>query len=423
MNDMYNTDNDNMDVDQIGDGKPPYGFGDENQNKKKNHSFAKGVALGAVGAVVIVGAATFGLKAVVGSSSDVVSSDTLKKLSKIQKLIDNNFLHDEDEDSVQDGILKGYVDGLGDVYSVYYNEEETAALEESTSGEYCGVGAVLSEDASTGVVTITEVYDDSPAQKAGLVADDILYKVDDTEVTGMDLTKVVSYVKGDQGTEVKLTVLRGDDNEQLELTATRDKIEAHTVSYKMLDDQIGYIKVTEFDSVTTDQYKEAMDDLENQGMERLIVDLRNNPGGNVSTVCEMLDMMLPEGLIVYTEDKDGNKQEVTSDEENQFTKPLVVLMNGNSASASEIYAGAIQDYGIGKIVGTQSYGKGVVQQIFDLGDGTSLKLTIADYYTPNGRNINGEGITPDEEVEYVADENNKDADNQLDKAIEVVKSE
>ena len=191
----------------------------------------------------------------------------------------------------------------------------------------------------------------------------------------------------------------------------------------MLEDNIGYIQVTEFDSVTTDQYKSALDDLENQGMTGLVVDLRNNPGGNVSTVCDMLDMMLPEGLIVYTQDKDGNKETATSDEEHQFTKPLVVLMNGNSASASEIYAGAIQDYGIGKIVGTQSYGKGVVQQIFDLGDGTSVKLTIADYYTPKGRNINGKGITPDVEVEYQADESNPDADNQLDKAVEVLKSE
>ena len=158
-------------------------------------------------------------------------------------------------------------------------------------------------------------------------------------------------------------------------------------------------------------------------MTGLVVDLRNNPGGNVSTVCDMLDMMLPEGLIVYTQDKDGNKETATSDEEHQFTKPLVVLMNGNSASASEIYAGAIQDYGIGKIVGTQSYGKGVVQQIFDLGDGTSVKLTIADYYTPKGRNINGKGITPDVEIEYQADESNPDTDNQLDKAVEVLKSE
>ena len=391
--------------------------------KKKSTGFAKGALVGAALAFAISGAAVGGFELIGGSSSDVVSDATQKKLSKIQRIVKEKFLYEEDEDKIQDGILKGYVDGLDDVYSVYYNEEETKALQESTSGEYYGVGAVLTEDATTGVVTIVEVYEDSPAEMAGLKAEDILYKVDDTEVTGMDLSKVVSYIKGDKGTDVTLTVIRGDQSDEIELTATRAKIEAHTVSYKMLEDKIGYIKVTEFDTVTTQQYTDALDDLENQGMERLIVDLRNNPGGNVSTVCDMLDRMLPEGLIVYTQDKDGNKNEASSDEENQFTKPLVVLMNGNSASASEIYAGAIQDYGLGKIVGTQSYGKGVVQQIFDLGDDTSLKITIADYYTPNGRNINGQGITPDVEVEYEKDENNSEADNQLDKAIEVVKSE
>lgn len=391
--------------------------------EKKSTGFFKGVLVGALAAFVLVGVVVGGFKILAGTSSDVVSDATLKKLSKIQRIVKEKFLYEEDEDAVQDGILKGYVDGLDDVYSAYYDKEETKALQESTSGEYYGVGAVLSEDATTGIVTIVEVYEDSPAEKAGLKAEDILYKVDDREVTGMDLTKVVSYIKGDEGTDVALTVIRGDEEDEIELTATRAKIEIHTVSYKMLEDKIGYIKVTEFDTVTTQQYTDALDDLESQGMERLIVDLRNNPGGNVSTVCDMLDRMLPEGLIVYTQDKDGNKNEATSDEENQFTKPMVVLMNGNSASASEIYAGAIQDYGLGKIVGTQSYGKGVVQQIFDLGDETSLKITIADYYTPKGRNINGQGITPDVEVEYQKDENDADADNQLDKAIEVVKSE
>lgn len=400
---------------------------DENSEKtptpKTVSGFWKGLVLGIVVAFAIVGLALAGLRLLGGNSGSVVSSDTQKKLSKIQRIVKEKFLYEEDSDALQDGILKGYVDGLDDIYSVYYGEEETKSLQESTSGEYSGVGAVLTEDATTGVVTIVEVYEDSPAEKAGLKAEDILYKVDDTEVTGMDLSKVVSYIKGDEGTDVTLTVIREDQSDEIELIATRAKVEAHTVSYKMLEDNIGYIKVTEFDTVTSEQYTAALDDLESQGMERLIVDLRNNPGGNVSTVCDMLDRMLPEGLIVYTQDKDGNKNEATSDEENQFTKPLVVLMNGNSASASEIYAGAIQDYGLGKIVGTQSYGKGVVQQIFDLGDGTSLKLTIADYYTPKGRNINGEGITPDVEVEYQEDENNSEADNQLDKAIEVVKSE
>ena len=234
---------------------------------------------------------------------------------------------------------------------------------------------------------------------------------------------MVSHIKVEKGTTVDITVLRGEENEEVTVTVTRDTIQAQTVEYRMLEDNLGYIAVSEFDSVTYDQYQQALEDLQNQGMQGLIVDLRNNPGGNLSTVCDMLDLMLPEGLIVYTEDKDGNRQEMTSDDEHQFNLPMTVLMNGNSASASEIYAGAIQDYGLGKIVGTQSYGKGVVQQIFDLKDGTCVKLTIAEYFTPNGRNINGEGITPDVEVEYEKDENNPDADNQLEKAMEILKSE
>lgn len=319
-----------------------------------------------------------------------------------------------------EGIYKGYIDGLEDPYSVYYDEEETREMNETTSGEYQGVGFVVSQDKDTEIITVLQVYEDSPAQEAGIKDGDILYKVDGEELSGLDLTEVVRKIKGEEGTEVELTVLRGDNAEEVTVTAVRRTIEAQTVSHEMKENGVGYIRISEFDSVTYEQYKTALEDLEANGMQSLIVDLRSNPGGNLVTVCDILDLMLPEGTIVYTEDKNGEKNEFTSDEENQFTKPLVVMMNGYSASASEIFAGAVQDYGTGQIVGTQSYGKGVVQQIFDLKDGTSLKLTIAEYFTPNGRNINGEGITPDVEVEYEYDEANPEADNQLDKAIEVV---
>ncbi len=280
---------------------------------------------------------------------------------------------------------------------------------------------MLSQDINTGVVTLIRIYEGSPAMEAGLRDNDILYKVEDMEVTGKDLSEVVSHIKGEKGTEVNLTVYRGDDHEEVSVTAVRNTIQAQTVAYRMMEDGIGYIAVSEFDLVTYKQYKQALEDLEGQGMKGLVVDLRNNPGGNLSTVCEMLDLMLPEGLIVYTEDKDGNRDEERSDEAHQFNLPLAVLMNGNSASASEIYAGAIQDYGTGVIVGTQSYGKGVVQQIFDLKDGTSVKLTIAEYFTPKGRNIHGTGITPDVEVEYEVNEEDPEEDNQLDKAVEVLR--
>ena len=349
------------------------------------------------------------------------NASTDEKLSVLKGLIDENYIGETDEEALEEGIYKGYIQGLEDPYSVYYDEEETKDLYETTEGEYSGIGAVLSQNMDSGVITLVQIYEDSPADKAGLKDNDILTKVGDMEVTGMDLSEVVTYIKGEKGTDVDLTVLRGEEAEEITVTATRDTVEAQTVEYEMLEDQIGYLAVTEFDSVTYDQYKEALDALTKQGMEGLVVDLRNNPGGNLNTVCDMLDLVLPEGTIVYTEDKDGNRETATSDDEHQIDVPMAVLVNGNSASASEIYAGAIQDYGIGMIVGTQTYGKGVVQQIFDLGDGTSVKLTIAEYYTPNGRNIDGEGITPDVEVEYEADESNPEADNQLEEAVDVLK--
>ena len=349
------------------------------------------------------------------------NASTDEKLSVLKGLIDENYIGETDEEALEEGIYKGYIQGLEDPYSVYYDEEETKDLYETTEGEYSGIGAVLSQNMDSGVITLVQIYEDSPADKAGLKDNDILTKVGDMEVTGMDLSEVVTYIKGEKGTDVDLTVLRGEEAEEITVTATRDTVEAQTVEYEMLEDQIGYLSVTEFDSVTYDQYKEALDALTQQGMEGLVVDLRNNPGGNLNTVCDMLDLVLPEGTIVYTEDKDGNRETATSDDEHQIDVPMAVLVNGNSASASEIYAGAIQDYGIGTIVGTQTYGKGVVQQIFDLGDGTSVKLTIAEYYTPNGRNIDGEGITPDVEVEYEADESDPEADNHLEEAVDVLK--
>ena len=383
---------------------------------KAKKNFLQGALFGALIMLCGTGVVSCGIRLSEDASSE-------EKLSVLKGLIDENYIGDVDEEALEEGIYKGYIQGLEDPYSVYYNEEETKDLYETTEGEYSGIGAVLSQDLESGVITLVQIYEDSPAAKAGLKDNDILTKVGDIEVTGMDLSEVVTYIKGEKGTDVDLTVLRGEDAEEITVTATRDTVEAQTVKYEMLEGQTGYLSVSEFDSVTYAQYEEALNELTAQGMTGLIVDLRNNPGGNLNTVCEMLDLVLPKGTIVYTEDKDGKRETATSDDEHQINVPMVVLVNGNSASASEIYAGAIQDYGIGKIVGTQTYGKGVVQQIFDLGDGTSVKLTIAEYFTPNGRNIDGEGITPDVEVEYEADENNPEADNQLEKALEVMKEE
>lgn len=389
---------------------------------KDKKSFLRGALCGALAILLSAGLMSCGLRAYGTNSGGKASSEDVKrKISGLKELIDAKYLGDVDDSKLEEGLYKGLISGLDDPYSVYYDEEETKSLMESNEGEYCGIGAVLTRDTDTGIINLVQIYEDSPAMEAGLKADDILYKVEETEVTGEDLTEVVSHIKGEKGTEVRLTVLRGDAMEEVTVTAVRNTVQVQTVKHEMKSGGIGYVAVSEFDIVTYEQYKEALADLENQGMEGLIVDLRNNPGGNLDTVCDMLDLMLPEGLIVYTEDKEGNRDEKKSDEEKQFRLPLVVLMNGNSASASEIYAGAVQDYGIGEIVGTQSYGKGVVQQIYPMKDGTSVKLTIAEYFTPKGRNIDGKGITPDVEVEYEENKENPEADNQLDKAMEVLK--
>lgn len=390
---------------------------------KQKNGFIKGALCGALTVLLVMGVISCGIREV--KSDDAGQSvesteNTETKLNFLKALIDEYFIDDVDEEKLTEGIYKGYIDGLEDPYSAYFDEEETKEMNETTSGEYQGVGFVVSQDKDTGIITILQVYEDSPAQKAGIKDGDILYKVDGEEVSGQELTEVVRRIKGEEGTDVDLTVFRGDNSEEITVTATRGTIEAQTVSHELKENGVGYIRISEFDSVTYEQYKSALEDLGANGMQSLIVDLRNNPGGNLVTVCDILDLMLPEGKIVYTKDKNGEQNVFTSDEEHQFTKPLVVMMNGYSASASEIFAGAIQDYGIGQIVGTQSYGKGVVQQIFDLKDGTSLKLTIAEYFTPNDRNINGEGITPDVEVKYEVNEADPEADNQLDKAIEIL---
>lgn len=381
--------------------------------------FLKGVLCGTLVTLVVAGAAGMYLKNT--GYGETIDKKTARKLEQIKDIIDDSYLKGDEikESDLENFLLKGYVNGLKDPYSVYYNEEETKELYETTEGEYSGIGAVMSQNLETGVITMVNVYEDSPAEKAGFKNNDILYKVNGKDISTEDISKVVNKIKGEEGTEVTITVLR--DGKEYEATATREKLEAHTIEYEMKEDHIGYVRVTEFDMVTYNQFVEAITDLKKQGMKGIIIDLRGNPGGNLSTVCQMLDYILPEGLIVYTEDKDGKREVMTSDEEHKLEMPMTVLVDGRSASASEIFAGAIQDYQLGTLVGTTTYGKGVVQQLFDLKDGTCLKLTIAEYFTPKGRNIHEKGIKPDVEVGYQYDKNNADADNQLDKAIEVLK--
>lgn len=403
-----------------------------------NKKFLKGFLGGIVSAIVIISIVLFIYKytgidsritSLVSKNSEATEeiggSYTNSKLDGIKQIIDKYYLENVNETDLVDGMYKGMVAGLKDPYSVYYTKDEFKSLMESTNGVYVGIGVTVSQDANTGIITLVKPFENSPGLEAGILPGDVLYKVDGTEVTGMELSTVVAMIKGEEGSTVNLSIVREGESEPLELTVERKRIEIPTISYEILENNIGYINISEFDTVTETQFISALEDLNNQGIKGLVVDLRNNPGGNLLVVNSILDQILPEGLIVYTEDKYGEKEEYKSDAEHQFNKPLTVLVNGNSASASEIFAGAVKDYGIGTLVGTKTFGKGIVQQLIELGDGTALKLTISKYYTPKGYNIHGVGIEPDVEIEL--DDALKtqavithDEDNQLQKALEII---
>lgn len=355
------------------------------------------------------------------SADGVINDESIKKLEAIEEVINEYYYQDEDidADKMIEGMYAGMVDSLEDPYSVYYTAEEWQSLMEETEGIYYGIGAYLSLDSATGLAKISGVIAGTPAEEAGLRENDIIYKVDDENIQGLELSEIVSRVKGEEGTVVHLTVIREGETDYLEMDVTRRQIESPTVNYEMYDNGIGYIQIREFDDVTTDQFTEALAVIKGSDAEGLILDLRGNPGGSLPVVVDIARMILPEGMIVYTEDKYGERDEYTCDGKNELNIPLVVLVNGNSASASEILAGAIKDYGKGTLIGTTTFGKGIVQRVLPLTDGTALKLTISAYYTPKGNNIHGIGIEPDIECEFDADAYYDDGvDNQLDRAIE-----
>jgi len=286
-------------------------------------------------------------------------------------------------------------------------------------GSYEGSGVVVGYGEREGEVLFVGPFKDSPGEKAGMEPGDRIIAVDGTDVIGLDIDQIVQLIKGEQGSQVIITVTR--EEETIDIPIIRDVIEIPTVDYRMLEGNIGYIGMSGFDQVTKDQFVEALDDLDGQGQDGLIIDLRNNPGGYLHIVYGIVDELLGKGeLVVYTEDKNGKREELVTENKDSFNKPLVILVNGNSASASEILAGAVKDHEIGTIVGETTFGKGVVQRTFELEDGSAVKITVSRYYTPDGNYIQGVGIVPDVIVEYDPD---YDGDNQLDKAIEVIQSE
>ena len=354
-------------------------------------------------------------------SDTVANQRTMDKLKLLEDTIGKYYLESVDEQTLEKGVYDGLVKALGDPYSVYYSAEELKELQDKTEGIYYGIGSYIGIDADTSLPRLTGIIEGTPAQESGVREGDLLYKVDGEEVQGLELTQVVSKVKGEEGTTVHLTIIREGESDYLEIDVVRRKVESPTVNQKMLDNNIGYIQITEFDTVTLDQFTEALAVCRGSGMKGLILDLRGNPGGNLNTVCDIAREILPKGLIVYTEDKNGKRTEYTCDGTNQIKEPLVVLVDSGSASASEILAGAIKDYGIGTLVGTTTFGKGIVQRIISLSDGSAVKLTVSNYYTPNGNNIHKIGIAPDIEEKFDGEAYYNDGvDNQLNKAIEVM---
>lgn len=404
------------------------------KGKKEKNGYWSGLLSGLLLAVLLLGLAYVGHQvyriyearqiANGKEQAELLSEYTMAKIEVIEETIERYYLSDTQLSALEDGLYSGMVDALGDPYSVYYSADELEEIQQKTEGIYYGIGAYISKGATDDFCTISGVIKNTPAEEAGLRAGDIIYEVDGVLAQGMETTEIVALIKGEEGTTVTLTLIRGGETDYLEIPVERRKIESPTVEWEMLENNIGHILITEFDDVTTDQFAEAMAECRGNGMQKLILDLRSNPGGNLSTVCEIARMLLPEGLIVYTEDKAGNREEYTSDGNQVIDIPVVVLVNGYSASASEILAGAIQDYGVGTIMGTTTFGKGIVQRIISLSDGSAVKLTVSKYYTPNGNDIHEKGIVPDVEVEFDGDAYYADGtDNQLEEAIKYLNGE
>lgn len=399
----------------------------QNEKKKGIPKFVcviLGMLLGiAISGLVVFIIGTQFLNSYLNSNGKVIQYNNEDKLNTLRSIMEQYYLHPDDvtDERLQDGMYKGMVDSLGDPYTVYYTEQEYNSLLESTSGTFEGVGLYLSQDPETKRIVVSKPMEGTPGEQAGILADDVLIKVNDEDIQGMDLSVVVTKVKGPGGTSVKLTFLR--DGKEMDFDVVRAKIETPTVKHEMKDADkgIGYIYIGEFDEVTYQQFMDALEDLKSQGMKSLVIDLRDNPGGSLDTVCKICDELLPEGLIVYCEDNSGKRKEYSSDANQSYTGDMVVLVNGNSASASEIMTGALKDYGLAKIVGTTTFGKGIVQSVIPLGDGTAIKITVQDYFTPKGNNIHGVGIDPDVEIELDVEAYKKDqTDNQLDKALEIL---
>ena len=414
---------------------------DEEKNtlSERRHRFRTGFVAGAFSMLavcgLIIGAAVYIVRydgswilPKIGIRSDTEAADLSafaskraffgsmeQKMQEIDELVEATFIFPVEEQDLMDAALKGYVNGLNDIYSAYYTPEEYEETLSDSDGSYVGIGVVVQQDPKTYVVTALTVYPDSPAEAGGMEKGDIIVKVDGEDVTSWELSDIVSRIRGEEGTPVQVTVYREGD--YLDLDMVRAALAKITVEYEMLDNHVGYLLLTEFDQVSVEQIEKAVEALKEEGMERLVLDLRDNPGGLLTSVVSIADDFLPEADVLFVEDKQGRKMTYKSFSGMIFDGPMAVLINGNSASASEVLSGALKDNNRAVLIGEQSFGKGIVQTFFQLSDGSGVKLTTAHYSTPDGTDIHGIGIEPDRVVE---DDRNTEEDEQLQAAVEEV---
>jgi len=322
----------------------------------------------------------------------------VQKINQIHQIIDTNFLGEFDLNHAIEMMFAGFVEGAGDPYTIYMDAATFRSFREETEGSFIGIGVSITVDPTDNRILVISPFEGSPAFEAGMLPGDKIIRINGYEVFGDGVNEAIRMMRGEAGTEVVVTVYRESDSTTFDLPITRAVIEVETVRSNILDNNIGYIRISQFDRVTYDQFVSAYNRLMDENIGGLILDLRNNPGGLLDVVNRITDMLVPEGIITYTEDVHGRRVYVPSDER-QIEIPLIVLVNGNSASASEVLSGAVLDTGVGELLGTTTFGKGLVQNVFTLRDGSAVKVTVARYFTPSGISIHGEGITPTHYVE------------------------
>lgn len=398
---------------------------DSVKKEKKKHpfrnGFLSGVAVCLVIALMVVIVKETMLHSTVGSG--FMTKHGVEKVNLLSDVIDQYYYKDITDEEKMEGIYKGLMSSTNDKYTDYYSPKEFKDLMVTMEGDYGGIGATLSQDKATKEVSVVEVYEGSPAARAGLDRGDIVISVDGHLGTDESLDDFVQRIRGEEGTSIEMVYKRGDQEKTIEIT--REEVIVPSVSHRMLDDKIGYIRISSFVNGTQKDFEDALADLQSQGMQGIVFDMRDNGGGMVDSVVAILDDILPAGTVVYTMDKSGKREDYTSDDAKKIDIPVTVLVNESTASAAEIFTGAIRDFNYGTIIGTNTFGKGIVQSTVPLSDGSAVKITVATYYTPSGECIHEKGIKPDIELEFsYADENPTEydelKDNQVQKAMEVL---